>query len=357
MAWITVEGWSGRVWVADNGKRTFYIRQRREGKRWDASTRCSTLRAALKELERFEADPVNYKPLGSGEQLVLDDDLIEKYRTWCRTNTDSKDERHLAAKCRYLNWWKEQLDERPLVSVRLAAIHEILGELPARKDRIVAIKHLYAYLRKTGQIKAGEDPTLNTLSVPQSQPEQDTSGKSKVIPEDAFRKTLPFMVPEVADCCRLMAGIGCHVSEVLKFIKSGSVEGNVLGFLHKNGHVHKLEVPEDIAAAARRLKASGWALARETIYKAIRRACDEAEVEPWTPGRFRHTFATTALEKGIDPVACAVALGHDPRTMLRFYATHAVRKSVAAGYSDTPDIAARPVERPHHDSGATSGQT
>jgi hypothetical protein len=95
MAWENVEGWSGRVWVAENGKRTFYIRQVREGKRWSVSTRCSTLRAALKELERFEMDPQAYRPLGSTPTLVLNEELIERYAKWCKRH-DGRARRRVA---------------------------------------------------------------------------------------------------------------------------------------------------------------------------------------------------------------------------------------------------------------------
>lgn len=38
------------------------------------------------------------------------------------------------------------------------------------------------------------------------------------------------------------------------------------------------------------------------------------------------------MENGTDPVKAAVALGHDPRSMLKLYATHAARQSVNGGY-------------------------
>src|SRR5438132_8493938 len=98
MSWTTVEGWSGRVWVSETGKRTFYIRQVRDGKRWDVSTKCSTLRGAGKELERFELNPEAYRPLGSGAALVLNDELIESYAKWCREQTESTDDAWLEAK-------------------------------------------------------------------------------------------------------------------------------------------------------------------------------------------------------------------------------------------------------------------
>jgi integrase len=338
MAWTVVDGWSGRVWVSEKGKRTFYIRQFRDGKRWDVSTKCSTLRAAMKELERFEQDPAAYRPAGSGEQLVLDDAMIERYASWSRAQTESTDARWLEAKKRYLRWWAEQLDGRPLTSISLSRILDCLDGQVSRKDRIVSIKHLYSWLRQTDQIAASDDPTLDALPVPQGRPEQDTSGESKVITEEDFRAVLPKLPPVIADLCRVMAGTGCHLSEALRLMAGGRVELRqapalpVLCFRHKGGHIHRVEVTEPVSEAARRLLGAK-APARETVYRAIRRACVEAGVEQWTPGRFRHTFATNAIARGVAPSAVALALGHKgAATSLKWYATTAVAPRVSGGY-------------------------
>ena len=52
MAYSNMSGWPGRVWTEQHGQEDFYIRQMRNGKRYSASTRCSTLRAALREVRR-----------------------------------------------------------------------------------------------------------------------------------------------------------------------------------------------------------------------------------------------------------------------------------------------------------------
>jgi integrase len=338
MAWVTVEGWAGRVWVADNGKRTFYIRQYRDGKPWEVSTKCSRLPGALKELDRFEKDPAGYRPQGVGEQLVLDEQLITRYRAWCedtaRQDGKELDPRWLDAKERYLGWWAEQLKGRPLGAVKLSRILELLVGTTSRRDRTVSIKHLYSYLRQTDQLAAAEDPTLDALPVAQSKPEQDSTGESKVIPEADFRAALPHLDPVFADACWMMAGTGCHLSEVIRYIKLGVCEeGQVLGFRHKGGHIHRVRVALPTWEAAKRLKAQAWAPSRKAFYDAINKACGAAKVEPWTPGRFRHTFATTAIASGVDPEAVARALGHKcSATTLRWYATTAVVQGAQGGY-------------------------
>jgi integrase len=337
MAWTSVEGWAGRVWVSETGKRTFYIRQVRGGKRWDVSTKCSTMRAALKELERFEMDPEHYRPQGSDARLVLNDALIEDYARWCVSVTEATDPAWLSAKKRYLRWWGECFDLRPLNNMKLSLVLDCLDGQAARADRIKSLKHLYSWLRQTDQIAAADDPTLDTLPVPQSRPEQDTSGTSKVIPEDAFRRTLPHLPLIVADVCRLCAAIGCHVSEALRFMLNGRIEERegaapVLCFRHKGGHIHRVEVSPAVLCVARRLLLSGPPT-RDAVYKAVRRACSRAGVEPWSPGCFRHTFATNAIARGVPPHDVARALGHTSSpTTLRWYATTAVAPRVLGGY-------------------------
>ena len=46
---------------------------------------------------------------------------------------------------------------------------------------------------------------------------------------------------------------------------------------------------------------------------------------PFSPGQYRHSVATWAVEAGADPAAVAAFLGHkSPATTKRFYATLAV---------------------------------
>jgi hypothetical protein len=60
MAWVkgTAGAWEGsRVWQDRDGHRTYVIRRQVGGKRYEVSTRCTRLRAALVQLEKFEQDP------------------------------------------------------------------------------------------------------------------------------------------------------------------------------------------------------------------------------------------------------------------------------------------------------------
>ncbi len=80
--------------------------------------------------------------------------------------------------------------------------------------------------------------------------------------------------------------------------------------------------------AANRLLKRG-VFTRQRYGQAINRACDVAGIARFSPGRFRHTVATVAINAGADPAAVAAFLNHkSPRTTRRFYATHAAPKRV-----------------------------
>jgi integrase len=329
--WELVEGWPGRVWIDARGVKTFHIRASRGGKRYDVSTRCRTLRAAMAELARFEADPDAYRAKGKETRATLTPALIERYRLWCEAKAPM-DLRWLHIKTKHLGWWAEQLRGRPLDAVTLADIQRALAPISWKRDRIVALKHLYAFLRAQGLVEASDDPTLHgALPTPSTKPAQDT-GPSKVIGEQDFRKVLPLLPAITADIVRVQAGTGLHLTEVLRGLKIE--EPDVLVVLHKGGHVHRVQVPAQVVEAVKRLVAVGQRRipGKETVYRHVREACAAAKVTPWTPGRFRHTFATRAVARGVNPQAVALALGHrSSATTLRWYSTTAVAPRVDGG--------------------------
>jgi integrase len=344
MAWTNVEGWShGRVWVDSAGRRTFYIRKRRGGKAFNVSTRCSTLRGALVELERWEKNPDEYRPQGSEERLLLTEGLIDQFDLWCERESGATDPRWRAAKVGHLRWWSEKLAGRDLRGLPLTALHDALRGASDTAKRIVSIKHLFSWLRKTGRLHASDDPTVGALPVPQAKVSQDVGG-SKVVPEADFRATLAHLDDKYADAAQLQAATGIHVSEVIRFAKDGAVidsipGGAVLAFQHKGGHVHRVAVSPEVAEVAKRVRARP-PVNRNVYYRAVKAACVDAKVEPWTPGRFRATFATRAVERGASPAAVALALGHKgSATTLKWYATTAVAPRVEGGIEPSAETA------------------
>jgi hypothetical protein len=92
---------------------TYIIRKRIAGHLYSKSTRCTTLRAALKELERFEQNPAGYEPGGGSDaslrpKLLLDEELATAYLTWCR-DEQGNSAAWLGKQRRYLADWADAL--------------------------------------------------------------------------------------------------------------------------------------------------------------------------------------------------------------------------------------------------------
>ena len=132
----------------------------------------------------------------------------------------------------------------------------------------------------------------------------------------------------------VQAGTGWHVSELVRFAKMGSVEPyrgeaeGIAGVLvcpqTKSGEPLRTAVSSEVLEAGKRLLERG-SFSSEKYVLAIKGACTAAGIPPFTPGRFRHSVATWAIEKGADSASVAAFLNHkSPSTTRRFYATHAV---------------------------------
>src|SRR5262244_3620577 len=78
--------WEGGYIIKDaRGRDAYYIRKQFDGHRYELSTGSHTRRGAIKQLERFEANPVGYEPQGeaSASALPLDEELAAEFLTWC----------------------------------------------------------------------------------------------------------------------------------------------------------------------------------------------------------------------------------------------------------------------------------
>ena len=106
------------------------------------------------------------------------------------------------------------------------------------------------------------------------------------------------------------------------------IAGVLVGPQTKSGEPLRTAVSAEVLEAGKRLLARG-SLSFEKYGLAIKGACNAAGIPPFTPGRFRHSVATWAIEKGADPATVAAFLNHkSPATTRRFYATHAVPTKV-----------------------------
>lgn len=235
---------------------------------------------------------------------------------------------------RYLAWWADQLKGLDLRRVSLVDhIKPALKGAGNGPHRIAVLKSVYSWLRKEKHlITVKEDPTFQTLVVPQARPEQWK--RVKVIPREHYLLAREHLAPHWRDGMDVQAGTGWHVTELIRFAKEGSVEPyrgdaeGVAGVLvcpqTKSGESLRTAVSSDVLDAGKRLLERGT-FGREKYGMAVGSACKAAGIAPFTPGRFRHSVATWAIEKGADPASVAAFLNHkSPSTTRRFYATHAV---------------------------------
>jgi integrase len=331
----------GRIWEGTDGARTYVVRRKVAGRTYEVSTRCTSLRAAMAQLARFEADPEGYDPSGGqGERLLLDEDRARAFLRWSRDEKVNSSG-WVRQQKRYLAWWVEKLGGIDLRRVSLRDhLLPALDGMAGRRHRIEVIKAFYSWMRKErALIAAAQDPTYGALSVPQGRPEQWVRPKS--FSREAHEAVVRRLTGPWPDLLVVLAGTGWHVTELSRFAASGIIAAlpSSASRAHgaaavlvcprrKSGEEQRTPVSSEAAEAARRVrKRGGFSVVR--FYRAVTAACLAAEIEPYSPGQYRHSVATWAIEQGADPAAVAAFLGHkSPATTKRFYATLAVAPKV-----------------------------
>lgn len=321
-----------------NGKRggTFVIEREVAGVRFHVSTRARSLKAAMKQLERFEANPTAYSPSGDAEAkeapLPLTAELIETYVRW-QLDTKKDTRKHAKEMGNLLAQWMEDLGARDLRVLRLR--DHVLPALDRRKTnrkhRIIALKGLFGWLRTVKHVlTSGDDCTLD-LKVPQSSPEK--LRRRKALEREQVLGALAVLTGPAHDCLLLLTATGWHVTELCRFIRDDSSEiapgkeGGPLAVLvtqHKSGEWTRTPVqhPEHLEAAKRLRERRA---VPRYLNRVVKEACDRAKVKRFTLGVLRHSVATWAVEAGAAPSDVSQFLGHkDPRTTARFYTDVAV---------------------------------
>lgn len=326
-----METWPGGYVRRDRkGRTVFVIRRMIHGRRYEVSTKRTTIRAALEELEKFERDPEGYAP-ASRSALVLDPQLAVQYLDHCVAEGNS--DGWLRDKRRLITWWTDELSGRDLRRVTVETIERSLAAAGNdRAHRIIVLKDLYAWLVEKGRIRPTEDPTFRRLKVPSARPEQWE--RSKAMDRVEHRVWLAVLQGPWRDAIIVLANTGWHVTELERFAAGGLVEKHPDGDAvlvcprRKSGEPQRSRVPRDVAEAAARLVArgacSGHSLRKEVKYQLERHARRGVGLPPLPIGSYRHSVATWAINAGADVVAVSQFLGHkSPRTMKKFYATHA----------------------------------
>lgn len=345
---VKVKGWPGYV-----REGVFVIEKRIHGRKFHVSTRCTSLRAALKQLERFEADPGAYNPVGTvaPDALVLDQRLIDDFHTWHLTQCSRQwalDVRNLLVD------WANHLrgaDLRHLSLVRDIEPH--LQGATQQHHRVSALKKLTKWLRKTEQLKRAEDVTLD-LSVPKV----GAAEEPKDMEWDLVVETWPHLDLYMRDVVQVLAATGWHVNELRRFAADGMVrERNehdapdvvgVIGVLHKNSllkrklrerHFTALVHAEHFAAATR-IRQLGHLIDRGAMRKRMVRAAKAATAERRKEdpsampcpvvhlGAFRHSVTTWLSMEGLSDAQVARYVGHKSEAMVRRHYINAARAAL-----------------------------
>lgn len=324
--------------IEGDGSVTFIIEREVNGKRFHKSTRCNLERSALKQLQRFEADPLHYRPEGDPDEMPVEitTELIADFHAWSTDPVNGKgnSEKHAREMTKRLKEWGVELAG---VDLRKATLRDhikpALAKWKGRQHRIIALKSFFAWLRKEKSVlRSGDDPTLD-LPVPQARPEKHV--RRKAVEFERVQQAFQALTPEYRDMLQLLAATGWHVSELERFVRGlGRIEKPlspvvdrrglpvlaVLVVRHKGGDETRVPVVEAThLEVAERLAARGTVPRR--FNDALKAACEAAGIEPFGGGVLRHSVATWAIELGATPQEASDYLNHKSKqTTLRFYA-------------------------------------
>ena len=323
------EKWpGGYVHEQVDGRKLYIIAKMVRGERFHVSTRAHGIKAAMAQLERFEADPHGYSPAGVSEakaELVLSNALILEHFKWS-IEVKGNTRHHAKEMGDRLADWQDDLHGKDLREVTLR--DDIKPALDRRSTcrahRIAAIKGFYGWLRKEKHIlTSAEDPTLD-LPIPAARPEK--TKRRKAVEPERIRAAWVQLKGGYRDMLELLAATGMHVTELERFIRSEEsqlVKGDkplaVLMTRHKTKVLTRIPLNQPShVAAAERLKAKGTVPRQFRL--ALYEACDKAGVVRFPPGVLRHSVATNAVEAGATPDEVSRFLHHrDKRTTERFY--------------------------------------
>lgn len=314
-------------------KRDVYVIERRVGGvKFHVSTRASNLSAAMKHLERFEADPSGYRPAEGRVGLALTADLVLDYQSW---QLDVKKvSRAWSADCaRVLGDWAEDLGGKDLKKLSTADIKNALNKRKTtRHHRVIALKGFFKWLRREkGLLKHAEDVTLD-VEIPKVRAAKLT--RKKDVPVEIVRQVAPHLPAHVRDVLTLQMGTGWHISEVRRFASDGEIvetgKSDVLAVLvtqHKTNRLTRTPIRSaEHLDAARRLRARGSIMTNDSLRYHTKKAAKAAGLaEKFTLGVMRHSVTTWAIEQGARMAEVAEFLDHrSPNTTADHYANAAV---------------------------------
>ena len=314
----------------------YVIERRVAGVHFHVSTRAHTLGAAMKHLERFEADPNVYRPADARVQLPMTAELVLAYQDWLLDT--KKVTKGWAADCaRLLGNWSTDFHGKDLKKLDLPEGHQASAgrardDAPPPSHRPQRLFQVAAP-RGSGLMKHHEDVTLD-LAVPKVRAAKLTRKKDAPLERVKAVAAQLKTKPKVLDVLILLMGTGWHISEVRRFAQSGELvevsrDDGVLAVLvtgHKGKRLTRTPLRQaEHLKAAKRIKKRGAILDNSTLRYHMVRASDAAGVPRVNLGTFRHSVSTWAIERGARMVEVAEFYGHrSPNTTSDHYANAAV---------------------------------
>lgn len=318
------------------GKRgpSYLIERWIDGKHWHYSTKCRTERAALKELERFEQSPADYRA-GRGAKstgLVVTPQLIDEYLDWMQAGQLSKP--YIKEHQRHLTELMTALEGRDLRRIGFVALRDLVNSFGpvAKWNRTKCIKAFASWLRRhKGALPRNEDPTLDLLN-PVQTPEKHR--RRKAMDPETVEKAISLMEnPAIADIAIVLKSTGLHISEMLRFangdgglFEPADWQEGVLGNLlvrHKTDMRRKVPASHVVAIldqrtldALKRIQARGKGPSRGAIQLSDEAVSKKLGVK-FSMGWNRHSVATWLAKGGTPEREIANLLGQKTTNMAK----------------------------------------
>lgn len=321
-------------------RKTYVIDRWVGGVHFHVSTRCSTERAALKQLEAFEANPHGYSPLNAEPHgLEITTELVEGYRRYMKDVRKNSHE-WCNACVNLLGDWADDLNGADLRTLNVQRdLKPVLAKRGKRiAHRIECLKAFMSWLRtEKGLLTKAQDATLD-LPVPHAPPAKYK--RRRAVAQEHVLAVLPRLDLATREVLTLLIGTAWHISEVRRFAKEGEiirpVNGRPLAVLvtkHKSGdHTRTPIIAPEHLEAAERIRARGKVASAVYLARVMRNACaaireeqarrdvpEENRTPSFRLGVMRHSVLTWAVEMGATPEQASQFAGHRSLATTRKY--------------------------------------
>lgn len=343
-----LEGWPGYIHRQKDGRPLFVIEKQvtvsdeagnKTRHRFHISTRAHSLKPALEQLKRFEADPFSYNPVGGDLRapLLLTADMLVKFYDW--QVAAGRTPKYARETFTWLKRWARVLRGLNLRQLRLS--RDVLPTLDAaggaRRPLMAALKTLMKWLRtERHELTSAEDSTRD-LKLPQSDPAK----RKKEVAHDIrnVRKVAKLLKGVYRDALLFQWATTSHVTELERFVREersrlvvfdkpqrladGTKALAIASFWHKSsrksGELHDVALTRrEHVEAAKRLRARRSLPTGSDLNSTIYAACDKAKV-PRMSFVMRHTGLTRAAKRGVSEDSRMAHAGHQERNTANRY--------------------------------------